>query len=197
VFWGEELMRKFAFVAAIAIVVMIIPLFAPLTSAAGQPPIDTNTLYIGENSYSFIGIHSRGPTSVEGPVDADPAIARDCQSKEIILNVYEGLLGFNGELYYQFTPLLATNVPTRQDITTIITSTSAVGADPTGSTWSGGLTCVGWVDESADGFNAGDVIYLGQIGVSGTYNTWTVVSMTGSSPTIDRKSTRLNSSHVP
>jgi peptide/nickel transport system substrate-binding protein len=179
-------MRKLAFVAAIAIVVMIIPLFTPMTSAAGQPPIVTNTLWVGEDSYSFIGIHAPrlGPTSAWGPVDADPAVARDCQSKEIILNVYEGLLGFNGELYYQFKPLLATNVPTRQDITTIITITSAVGADPTGSTWSDGLTCLGWVDESADGFNVGDAIYLGQIGVPGTYHTWAVVSMIGSSPTI-------------
>jgi peptide/nickel transport system substrate-binding protein len=156
-------------IAIVSILVMIFPLVTPAIKAA-QPPIDTTTLYLGDAGW--------------GPVDSDPAIAYDTASGELLFNTEEGLLGFAGEQYYNFVPLLATNIPTRADITLTITSTSAVLADPTGSTWSGGLTCLGWVDELADGFNAGDPIFLGQIGVPGTYHTWTVDTMTGSSPTI-------------
>jgi peptide/nickel transport system substrate-binding protein len=151
--------------------------FIPLTDAAGQPPIVTNTLWVGEDSYSFIGIHGYG----WGPVDADPAVAHDCQSKELIINCYQGLLAWNQEQYYDFIPLLATNVPTLQSVTLTVTNTSAVavGTDPTGSTWTDGstsYTLVHWTDELGDGFGRSDVFTL-----SPGYFTWTIDVMTGTS----------------
>jgi ABC-type oligopeptide transport system substrate-binding subunit len=99
-------------------------------------------------------------------------------SGELLFNVYETLITYNREIYWEFHPLLATNVPSRVDIRISITDTSTVGADPTGSTWTSGLTCVGFNDfnEQSQGFSTGDVIYM----TDGTiYRTWFIESLTG------------------
>jgi len=139
--------------------------YTPLVHAAGQPPIITNTFW--EGSYGW------------GPVDADPGIAYDTASGELISNTYQTLISFNGEQYWNFIPQLATNVPTLLNVAMTITNTSAVavGGDPTGTTWTNGVTAftvVYWTDELQDGFHQGDVITL-----SPGYNTWTVDSLGG------------------
>jgi peptide/nickel transport system substrate-binding protein len=154
-------------IAIVAIALMLIPLFAPMVHGGGppQPPIITKTFWEGTIGW--------------GPVDADPAIAYDTASGELLFNSMQGLLAFKGETYSQFIPTLATNEPTRADIRIIVTNTSAVGADPTGTTWDDGAntyTCTGWVDEGGNGFNAGDVIYLH---VDDTIEAWTVESIVG------------------
>jgi peptide/nickel transport system substrate-binding protein len=99
-------------------------------------------------------------------------------SQELVSNVYETLITYNGEYYYDFVPVLATNVPSRVDTTIMVTNTSTVGADPTGSTWTSGLTCVGFNDFNGllEGFSQGDVLYM----TDGTvYRAWYVQSMVG------------------
>jgi ABC-type transport system substrate-binding protein len=59
---------------------------------ASQPPIDTTTLYVGT-----IGM----------PETVDPAWAIDSSSKELIFNVYETLVFFDGESTDKFRPQLA------------------------------------------------------------------------------------------
>jgi len=143
--------------------VMVIPLLEPLAKAA-QPPITTSTFWEGTIGW--------------GPVDADPAIAYDTASGQLLFNVYETLISSNGETYYDFVPTLATNVPTRSDNLMTITNTSAVGSDPTGSTWSGGNTILGWIDELADGFGPTDALFITD-GVH--WRTWQVETKMGTS----------------
>lgn len=152
--------KMLSLIALVSMIIMMIPLAATPVRAAG--PGDLHIYYEG--------------TAGWGPVDADPAIAYDTASGGLIFNTYEGLIAWKGEAYYEFIPVLATNIPTRNNITLTITNASAVGADPTSSTWSGGRTIVGWVDELADGFGAQDAIFLTD-GVH--WNTWTVDSKTG------------------
>lgn len=115
-------------------------------------------------------------------MDADPAVAHDSLSSELIFNTYEGLIAYDGEKTYAFIPMLATNIPTRVDNFLTVTNVSAVGEDPTGSTWIGPgpviYTCVGYVDEAGDGFNAGDALYLTD---GTTWRTYQVVTLGGTS----------------
>jgi hypothetical protein len=157
-------MKKiFSLIAIVAMMAMMIPLFTPMANAA-QPPINTSTFWEGTIGW--------------GPVDADPAIAYDTASGQLIFNVYEGLMALNMEKYYDFVPALATNVPTRTDHEITITNTSAVGADPTGSTWSGGRTIFGWVDELGDGFGPTDAVFIKD---ATTWRTMEVETKTGTS----------------
>jgi peptide/nickel transport system substrate-binding protein len=115
-------------------------------------------------------------------VDADPAVAHDSLSSELIFNSYEGLIAYDGEKTYAFVPMLATNIPTRADHFLTVTNVSAVGEDPTGSTWIDPgpvtYTCVGYVDEASDGFNAGDALYLTD---GTTWRTYQVLTLVGTS----------------
>ncbi len=136
-------------------------------SLSSQPPIDSNKLTAGEIGW--------------GPVDADPVFAYDTASGQLIFNAYQNLIAFHGEQYYAFDPVLATNVPTRQDITLTVTNSSVIGLDPTGSTWTDGATTytmTGWTDESLNGFHSGDVVRMTD-GV--TWRTWTADVVSGAS----------------
>ncbi len=160
-------MKKEVLILLVLTFCLLIPLFTPSTKAAGQPPIVTNTFWEGTIGW--------------GPVDADPGIAYDTQSGELIFNTYQNLIAFSGEQYYSFVPQLATNIPTLQSVTMTVTNTSAVilGGDPTGTTWTDGSTThtvVSWTDELGDGFHQGDVITL-----SPGYLTWTVDGLSGTS----------------
>ena len=166
----ERKMKKEVLVFVVLTFCLLIPSFAPLASAAGQPPINTSTFYEG--------------TTAWGPVDADPVFAYDTQSEQLLFNAYQNLIAFHGELYYQFDPVLATNIPTRQDITLTVQSTSAVGLDPTGSTWTDGTktyTITGWTDELMNGFGSGDAVRMTD---GTTWRTWTADVVSGISPTM-------------
>jgi peptide/nickel transport system substrate-binding protein len=161
-------MKKEDLVLLVVTFCLLIPVFTPTTKAAGQPPIATNTFWEGNVGW--------------GPSDADPGIAYDTASGELLFNSYQTLIAWNGEKYYDFIPILATNVPTLQSVTMTVTNTTAVnGANPVGSKWTDGTTAytlVGWQDEEMDGFNQGDVIYL----TDGTaWRTWTVDGYSGTS----------------
>jgi hypothetical protein len=138
--------------------------------APEQRELDVNTFHEG-NTGTF-------------PKDADPAICYDAASAELLWNTMQGLLSWNGEQHFNFVPTLATNIPTRQNITMIVTNTSAVNADPTGSKWTNGtstFTCMGWVDEKQNGFDNGDIVYM----TDGTrWRTWTADTVTNTSSTV-------------
>jgi len=156
----------------LSIFALMFSAFTPLAHTTGQPPIITNTLFEGQVGW--------------GPVDADPAVAHDSLSGELISNTYEGLIAYDGENTYVFVPLLATNVPTLQSVTMTVTNTSAVvlGGDPTDTTWTDGsttYTVTSWTDEFADGFHQADVIVLTN---GTTWHTWTVDGLSGTSTII-------------
>jgi peptide/nickel transport system substrate-binding protein len=141
-------------------VLMFVPPSRPLTP---QPPIDTTKFVEG--------------TVAWGPRRADPARAYDTGSGQLIFNVYENLIWWNNENYGDFVPVLATNVPTRVETVFVVTNTSTVGSDPIGSTWTSGLTCVGFNDHNslAPGLSRGDVFYM----FDGTaYRSWFVQTFT-------------------
>ena len=151
----------------LSICVLSVSVFLPVSHST-QPPINTSTFYEGTIGW--------------GPVDADPAFAYDSASGELLFNTYQNLIAFHGEQYYNFDPVLATNVPTRQDITMTVASTSNVTSDPVGSTWTDGstnYTITGWTDEELDGFNSGDVVRMTD---GTTWHTWTADVVGGASP---------------
>jgi hypothetical protein len=158
-------MKKHVLILVFLLILPLLPLFEASVNALGsQPPVQTDTLYVGRGSW--------------GPSRADPARAYDSLSGELISNVYETLITYNGEVYWDFVPMLATNVPSRVDTTIVVTNTSMVEADPTGSTWTDGLTCVGFNDFNGfpEGFSQGDVLYLTDGSV---YRTWYIQSVVG------------------
>ena len=160
-------MRKMSLITSLAVTLLILSLFAPRVHASEPPISDPHTFW--EASIGW------------GPINADPASAYDSASGELLFNSMQGLIAFNGELYDDFVPVLATNVPSRQSITMSITNISVVNADPTGSQWTNGSTvfnCFGWVDEGANGFGANDVIYLNG---GNHWRAWTIDSKTGAS----------------
>jgi peptide/nickel transport system substrate-binding protein len=148
--------------------VLFVSMFVPM-SLSSQPPINKTTFFEGNIGW--------------GPLRADPARAYDTHSLHLIFNAYENLISWNGELYWNFAPTLATNVPDRTDVTLIIANTSAVGGDPADSTWTDGAssyTSTGYFDYNnlSPGFGQGDVIYLSD----GTaYRTWFMESLSGTS----------------
>jgi hypothetical protein len=104
-------------------------MFVP-TSLSAQPPIDTTIFYEG--------------TIAWGARRADPARAYDLGSDQLIFNVYENLIAWNRELYWDFVPTLATNVPDRVTITeSLLHSMNLI--DPVGSI----PGCVGYYDRDA------------------------------------------------
>ena len=156
-------MKKiFGLVSILAIVAMIIPLFAT-NALAAQPPITTSTFWQGTIGW--------------GPGRADPARCYDTGSGQLVFNSYETLIAWDHESYYTFKPQLATNIPDRQN-TTITISTAAGTEDMYDVTWSDGSVSKGFTDLNtpAPGFSVGDVIYLV---TAGKYRTWFIESMVG------------------
>ena len=158
-------MKKLNLIAVFAVALMLL---AVVPVNAAQPPVDTTTLYVGTIGW--------------GPRRADSVRAYDTGSGELIFNVYDTLIFFNQEAYWDFIPVLATNVPSKSDgtivdITKTVTSTDVNLTDPTGSTWSDGSTCVGWADVDGNlAFGVLDVVYLHES--DGSYRAWQVQSMT-------------------
>ena len=147
---------------------LFISLFMPVSLSA-QPPIATNTLYVG--------------TTAWGPNRADPARAYDGHSMALISNVYDTLISMYYDVYWNFIPKLATNVPTRQDITKTANSSDVTLTNPTGSHWNDGSTCVGWVDNNATGsLDASDLLYFAE--ADGSYRTWRVQTLQAGFPVI-------------
>jgi len=144
-----------------------------------QPPVDTTTLYVGTFGW--------------GPRRADPVRVYDTYGCELIFNVYDTLISMgapvtNGwgtwdvhEQYWEFSPNLATDVPTREDVTKDVWSSDVNLSDPTGSNWSDGSRCVGWVDNHAtSSLDASDVLYMFE--AVGSYRTWFVQSLNAGPP---------------
>jgi peptide/nickel transport system substrate-binding protein len=161
--------RLFGFcIVFFSVCALSISIFVPV-SLSVQPPIDTTTFYEGAIGW--------------GPGRADPARVYDADSGELVFNCYDTLIAWNGELHYDFAPLLATNVPNRTDITLTIANTSAVGVDPADSTWTDGVNSyasMGYFDYNSlsPGFGQGDAIYMfdGMV-----YRTWFIESLSGAS----------------
>jgi peptide/nickel transport system substrate-binding protein len=136
-------------------------------SLSAQPPIITNTLYVGKGAW--------------GPNRADPVRAYDAYSMELISNVYDTLISMSYDVYWNFEPRLATNVPTREDVTKTVTSSDVNLANPTGSNWSDGSTCVGWIDNNVTAtLDVSDVIYFAE--ADGSYRTWRVQTLQTGNP---------------
>jgi peptide/nickel transport system substrate-binding protein len=139
---------------------------------AVQPPVDTSTLYVGTIGW--------------GPRRADPVRAYDSESMGLIFNVYDTLISFKGELYWEFEPRLAVNVPSKDEgtIVNVTKSVSSMDVDlqnPTGSTWSDGSVCIGWVDNHANGkLDFADAVYM--VEADGSYRTWQVQSISAGPP---------------
>ena len=158
--------RFFASNAALLMGFMFISLFMPVSLSA-QPPIVANTLYVG--------------TTAWGPNRADPARAYDGHSTALISNVYDTLISMYYDVYWNFMPKLATNVPTRQDITKTANSSDVTLTNPTGSHWNDGSTCVGWIDNNATGsLGASDLMYFAES--DGSYRTWRVQTLQTGNP---------------
>ncbi|MBS7615698.1 hypothetical protein KEJ45_00650 [Candidatus Bathyarchaeota archaeon] len=160
-------MKKLSLISMCAVTLMLLSVLLP-SALAQQPPVDTTTLYVGTIGW--------------GPRRADPVRAYDTGSGELIFNCYDTLIFTNGEYYWEFVPVLSTNVPdvdegTIVGVTKTVTSTDVSVSDPTGSTWSDGSTCIGWVDNHANGkLDGTDVVYM--IESDGSYRTWQVDSIT-------------------
>jgi peptide/nickel transport system substrate-binding protein len=168
-------MKKLSLVSAFAVAIMLVTLLAPTfkpSAMAQQPPVDTTTMYVGTIGW--------------GPRRADSVRAYDTGSGELIFNVYDTLIFFKQEAYWDFVPCLATNVPSKSDgtivdVTKTVTSTDVNLEDPTGSTWSDGSTCIGWVDNHANGeLDVTDVMYM--IEADGSYRSWQVQSISAGPP---------------
>jgi subtilisin/minor extracellular protease Epr len=107
------------------------------------------------------------------PVRADPVAAYDAASRELIFNVYDTLITYYGEKYWEFAPGLADEWTGRMDVTKDISSYNVSLWNPAGSTWSDGSTCLGWADIYPDGLlSGGDVLYM--LEPDGSVRTWTV-----------------------
>jgi peptide/nickel transport system substrate-binding protein len=130
-------------------------MFVPISHSA-QPPIDTTTFYEGTLAWSL----NR----------ADPVRAYDTYSGQLIFNVYETLIAWNRERYWEFVPTLATNVPDRVTIAENF-SHSLNLSDPVGSI----PECVGYYDRDDDGLlSVGDSIYLQDGAV---FSAWTLMGL--------------------
>jgi peptide/nickel transport system substrate-binding protein len=149
-----------------SVVLLFIALLMPVSLSA-QPPIDTSTLNVGNVGW--------------GPRKADPVRAYDTQSMELISNIYDTLISMSYDVYWNFEPRLATNVPTREDNTKTANSSDVNLTNPTGSHWTDGSTCVGWVDNNSTGsLDASDILYLAEAG--GSYRTWRLQTLQTAPP---------------
>jgi ABC-type oligopeptide transport system substrate-binding subunit len=199
-------MKKICLIAIFAMAIMLLPIVAPQAKVSAvtskTAATDTTTYYIGDIGW--------------GPIDASPGVAYDTASGELLFNTNEGLIEFgtftqggtqwagsgnpypalgtnNGELYFNFNPVLSTNVPDRSSyVMTIHNTTNLFEAvhSPTGASFAfdsspnatltehGPFLGTGFVDQTGDGFfGAGDNVYLWDQ-TANTYRTWTVDAMT-------------------
>jgi len=143
------------------------------TAISPQPPVVADTLYVGNAGW--------------GPADADPAYCYDTGSAELIFNVYDTLISSGApvttyetfevhEQYWEFSPSLATNVPSREDIRKTVSS-QLVPPNPVGFVFDDGSVCIGWADNhKTGGLDKGDVIYT--VETDGSYRTWFVEPIT-------------------
>jgi peptide/nickel transport system substrate-binding protein len=99
----------------------------------------------------------------------------------LISNVYDTLISTSYDVYWNFEPRLATDVPTRDDVTKTVTSSDVNLANPTGSNWSDGSTCVGWIDNnSTSSLDASDILYVAES--DGSYHTWRLQTLQNGPP---------------
>ena len=143
---------------------LLIPLFTPITRASGQPPIATTTFWEGNIGW--------------GPSRADPVRVYDAGSGQLVFNSYETLIAGAQEIYYDFEPRLATNVPTAVKVTHApVSNTSFVDpTDPDGSLWSA-MECVGYNDlPLPTDLSVGDVMYMLE---GGNYCAWYIEAIVG------------------
>lgn len=158
--------------------ILLSSLLTPSTISS-QPPVITDTLYVGDVAW--------------GPRRADPVRAYDTASGRLIFNVYDRLISMGApvinmfgtwevhEQYWEFSPSLATNVPTREEITKTVTSTEVNLTNPSGSAWSDGSACIGWYDRNAtEELDAHDILYMMES--DGSYRTWLVQSFDAGPP---------------
>jgi len=161
--FGEKIL------VVLAMVVLAISVFAEVASSNPQPPVVEDTLFVGRLAW--------------GPRYADPAFADDLNSRELIFNVYNTLIFIKDDHHWEFMPCLATNVPSREngtilDVTKTVESFDCNPYNPTGSNWSDGSMCVGWVDNHNNGrLDAYDVLYMAE--PDGSYRTWFVQQYSG------------------
>jgi hypothetical protein len=151
------------YIILVSVCILTVLMFVSTShSLTSQPPIDTSRFVEGTIGW--------------GPRRADPARAYDTGSGQLIFNVYETLIAWNRENYGDFVPALATNVPARVETSFIAGNTSEVGSDPTNSTWTNGLTCVGFNDCNSltSGLSQGDVLYMFD---GAAYRSWFVQSL--------------------
>lgn len=151
-----------------SLALILLASLAPLTSQQlSQPPVELDTLRVGYT------------TSV--PRRADPVRAYDSISMELITNVYDTLIAFNRERYWEFVPRLSTNVPTREEITKTITSLDINLSNPTSSNWSDGSRCIGWVDNhQTNDLDVSDILYM--VESDSSYRTWFVQTIDAGPP---------------
>jgi peptide/nickel transport system substrate-binding protein len=99
----------------------------------------------------------------------------------LIFNAYDTLISTSYDVYWNFMPKLATNTPTRADITKTTNSSDVKLTNPTGSHWNDGSTCVGWIDNNAtDSLDASDLMYFAE--ADGSYRTWRLQTLQTGSP---------------
>ena len=159
-------MTSTKYLSCFSLLLLLACLFTPL-AASSQPPIVFDTLYVGQTAW--------------GPWSADPVMAYDSESGELIMNVYDTLIAMKDEVYWEFIPRLSANVPVRGEITKTVTSTDVNLADPTGSNWSDGSVCLGWVDNYGTGYlQEKDTLYLYES--DGSYRTWFVQTFDAGPP---------------
>jgi len=163
--------RKYLmFLLSFILIVFLIP---PISSTS-QPPVVTDTLYVG--------------TIAWGPRRADPVRAYDTANTELLFNVYDTLIitgksvgGYDvKEQHWEFSPSLATNVPSREEVVMVVLDAGINATDPE-CYWFQPASISppefnvnpyyhidGWVDSDADGtVSLSDVLYVGEYTESG------------------------------
>lgn len=159
-------MKKVNLVAVLSLGIMLLPLIMPMAIAT-QPPVDTTTMYVATIGW--------------GPRRADPVRAYDTASGELLFNVYDTLIEFDREKYWEFVPGLAINVPERQENTSTFVNTTVFDPRSPEGTWlNGTYKIVGYVDNNPDGvFGPVDVLYLMEYsdGSPVTCRTWQIESV--------------------
>jgi peptide/nickel transport system substrate-binding protein len=100
---------------------------APATEPAAPPANDNTSAATEPATQSPAAFTSKDPTTLvvaesEVGIDTlDPALAYDTASGEVIQNVYEGLVFYDGEATDKFVPMLAEEMPTVSEDGTVYT----------------------------------------------------------------------------
>jgi peptide/nickel transport system substrate-binding protein len=140
-------MQKTKLIICITVAILLTSVFAVIPVFSAQPPITTNTYYMG---------------TIGQPRNVDPVLAYDTASGELIFNVLEPLIFYSDHKYLPaetskvnasnyddlnaFSPYLATALPT------IVTNTFDNGSARPGSNWTftinTGIFYQDWTDEN-------------------------------------------------